>query len=38
MSLLDARRSILVMIDFQGKLVHLVHRPALVLELSLIHI
>ena len=32
MALLDAQRSILVMIDFQGKLVHLVHRPALVLE------
>jgi nicotinamidase-related amidase len=32
MSLLDASRSILVVIDFQGKLVHLVHRPSLVLE------
>ena len=32
MPLLDSTRSILVLIDFQGKLVHLVHRPALVLE------
>ena len=32
MALLDVSRSILVMIDFQGKLVHMVHRPALVLE------
>ena len=32
MSLLDASRSILVLIDLQGKLVHMVHRPALVLE------
>ena len=32
MALLDASRSILVVIDFQGKLVHMVHRPALVLE------
>ena len=32
MSLLDASRSILVVIDLQGKLVHLVHRPAQVLE------
>jgi len=32
MSLLDASRSILVLIDFQGKLVHMVHRPAQVLE------
>jgi nicotinamidase-related amidase len=32
MALLDASRSILVVIDVQGKLVHLVHRPALVLE------
>jgi nicotinamidase-related amidase len=32
MSLLDVSRSILVLIDFQGKLVHMVHRPALVLE------
>jgi nicotinamidase-related amidase len=32
MPLLDASRSILVVIDFQGKLVQMVHRPALVLE------
>jgi nicotinamidase-related amidase len=32
MPLLDSSRSILVLIDFQGKLVHMVHRPALVLE------
>ena len=32
MSLLDASRSILVVIDLQGKLVHLVHRPAQLLE------
>jgi nicotinamidase-related amidase len=32
MSLLDASRSILVLIDLQGKLVHMVHRPALALE------
>ncbi|GLH72961.1 hydrolase [Geothrix limicola] len=32
MSLLDASRSILVLIDFQGKLVHMVHRPGMVLE------
>lgn len=32
MALLDASRSILVVIDFQGKLVHMVHRPAPVLE------
>ncbi len=32
MALLDSNRSILVVIDFQGKLVHMVHRPALVLE------
>ncbi len=32
MPLLDASRSILVVIDFQGKLVDMVHRPALVLE------
>ncbi|MBI1751708.1 MAG: isochorismatase family protein [Acidobacteria bacterium] len=32
MSLLDSSRSILVLIDFQGKLVHMVHRPAMVLE------
>ncbi len=34
MPLLEASRSILVMIDFQGKLVHVVHRPALVLEVA----
>lgn len=32
MALLDANRSILVVIDLQGKLVHMVHRPATVLE------
>jgi nicotinamidase-related amidase len=32
MPLLDTTRSILVVIDFQGKLVQMVHRPALVLE------
>ena len=32
MPLLDASRSTLVVIDFQGKLVHMVQRPALVLE------
>ncbi|MFN7958026.1 MAG: isochorismatase family protein [Holophagaceae bacterium] len=32
MALLDSTRSILVVIDFQGKLVHMVHRPAPVLE------
>ncbi len=32
MPLLDSKRSILVVIDLQGKLVHLVHRPAQVLE------
>ena len=32
MPLLDASRSILVVIDFQGKLVQMVHRPGLVLE------
>jgi nicotinamidase-related amidase len=32
MPLLDASRSILAVIDFQGKLVQMVHRPALVLE------
>jgi len=32
MPLLDSTRSILVVIDLQGKLVHMVHRPALVLE------
>jgi nicotinamidase-related amidase len=31
MELLDATRSILVVIDFQGKLVEMVHRPELVL-------
>jgi nicotinamidase-related amidase len=34
MALLDAERSILVVIDLQGKLVHQVHRPGLVLEAS----
>ena len=32
MPLLDAQRSIVVVIDLQGKLVDMVHRPALVLE------
>jgi len=32
MPLLDPNRSTLVLIDFQGKLVHQVYRPALVLE------
>lgn len=32
MSLLDSSRSILVVIDLQGKLIQMVHRPALVLE------
>lgn len=32
MPLLDSSRSILVVIDFQGKLVHMVERPGLVLE------
>jgi len=32
MALLDTSRSTLLVIDLQGKLVHLVHRPALVLE------
>ncbi len=32
MPLLDSTRSILVVIDFQGKLVQMVERPALVLE------
>jgi nicotinamidase-related amidase len=32
MSVLDPARSILLLIDLQGKLVHQVHRPALVLE------
>ena len=31
MNLLEAHRSILLLIDFQGKLVHQVHRPGLVL-------
>jgi len=31
MALLDSTRSILVVIDFQGKLVQMVHRPAMVL-------
>ena len=34
MPLLDASRSTLVVIDLQGKLVHMVHRPGLVLEAS----
>ena len=32
MDLLDASRSTLLLIDLQGKLVHAVHRPAMVLE------
>lgn len=32
MPLLDSTRSILVVIDFQGRLVQMVHRPALALE------
>ena len=32
MPLLESHRSILVLIDLQGKLVHMVHRPARVLE------
>ena len=32
MALLDVQRSILVVIDLQGKLVEMVHRPALVME------
>jgi nicotinamidase-related amidase len=32
MALLDSTRSILVVIDFQGKLVQMVHRPTLALE------
>lgn len=32
MPLLESSRSILVVIDFQGKLVHMVERPGLVLE------
>lgn len=32
MPLLDSARSILVVIDIQGKLVHMVHRPTMVLE------
>lgn len=34
MPLLDAARSTLVVIDLQGKLVHMVHRPQMVLEVS----
>ncbi len=34
MPLLDASRSTLVVIDFQGKLVHMVHRPTQVLEVA----
>jgi len=34
MSILDPNRSTLVVIDLQGKLVHMVHRPAMVLEVS----
>ena len=34
MPILDPARSILLLIDLQGKLVHQVHRPALVLEAS----
>ena len=34
MPLLDSNRSTLVVIDLQGKLVHMVHRPAMVLEVS----
>jgi nicotinamidase-related amidase len=34
MPLLDSTRSTLVVIDLQGKLVHMVHRPAMVLEVS----
>ncbi len=34
MSLLDPARSVLVVIDLQGKLVHMVHRPSRVLETS----
>ena len=34
MSLLDPARSILVVIDLQGKLVHMVHRAPMVLEAS----
>jgi len=32
MELLDARRAIVVVIDLQGKLVDMVHRPSMVLE------
>lgn len=32
MELLDSKRSILVVIDLQGKLIDMVHRPGLVLE------
>ena len=34
MPLLEAARSTLVVIDFQGKLVHMVHRPTQVLEVA----
>ena len=34
MPLLDPTRSTLVLIDLQGRLVHMVHRPAMVLEAS----
>ena len=34
MALLDASRSTLVLIDLQGKLVHMVHRPQMILEVS----
>lgn len=34
MALLDSNRSILVVIDLQGKLVHMVHEPGRVLEAS----
>jgi nicotinamidase-related amidase len=34
MPLLDSTRSTLVLIDLQGKLVHQVHRPAMVLEVA----
>ena len=34
MPLLDPNRSTLVVIDLQGKLVHMVHRPAMVLEVN----
>ena len=34
MPLLDPLRSTLVLIDLQGKLINLVHRPAMVMEVS----